>query len=135
MNGTDASDNDGSARQLVVTYNDRDEKIGENEKNSEFQVITNFILQPGYYADSAPEEKKGLDRYEQLWADVNAAQGIFRDEEEAMELKKTVGCRSWNNDDKNSCTVHSVIYNLTDCSAFWVPNENFDHSGYRFDFS
>ncbi len=131
---TDASDNDGGARELVVTYNDRDDHIGENESSSDFQVVTNFILQPGYYQDSPAEEKKGVDRYEQLWADVNAAQGTFADEAEAMELLKTVGRRNWKNDDKNGCTVHSVIYNLTDRTALWVPNENFDHPGYVFDF-
>lgn len=134
ISGTDATDNDGSARQLVVTYHDSDDMIGENEKNSDLQVITNFILQPGYYADSPAEDKKGVDRYEQLWADLTAADGVFADEEEAMELLKTVGRRNWKNDDKNGCTVHSVIYNLTDRSVLWVPNENFGESAYRFDF-
>ena len=129
---TDESDNDGSARQLVVTYSDSDDSIGENESKSDFQVVTNFILQPGYY--SSPEEKKGLDRYERLWADINTAEGTFADEAEAMELLKTVGRREWKNDDKNGCTVHSVIYNLTDRTALWVPNENFDNPGYVFGF-
>lgn len=131
---TDATDNDGSARELVVTYNDRDEHIGENEAASDFQVITNFVLQPGYYRDSPLEEKKGADRYEQLWADLNASEGSFADEEAAMKLLQTVGRRSWKNDDQNGCTVHSVIYNLTDRTALWIPNENFDQPGYVFSF-
>ena len=132
--GTDATDNDGSARQLVVTYSDQDDYIGENEAGSDLQVVTNFILQPGYYADSPAEDKKGLDRYEQLWADVNRTGDSFADAQEAMELLQTVGRRSWNNDDSNGCTVHSVIYNLTDRTALWVPNEHFDQGGYVFDF-
>ena len=63
---TDATDNDGAARRLVVTYSDGDDHIGENEAASDSQVITNFILQPGYYEDSPAGEKKGEDRYEQL---------------------------------------------------------------------
>ena len=131
---TDATDNDGAARRLVVTYNDSDDHIGKNEAASDSQVITNFILQPGYYEGSDAEAKKGFDRYEQLWADVNAVQGVFGSEEEAMALLETVGRRSWKNDDKNGCTVHSVIYNLTDRTALWVPNENFQEPGYVFDF-
>ncbi len=134
VGANDASDNDGSARELVVIYNDSDDHIGENESRSDLQVVTNFILQPGYYQDVPAEEKKGTDRYEQLWADVNAAEGTFENEQEAMKLLKTVGRRSWNNDDKNGCTVHSVIYNLTERTALWVPNEHFENPGYVFGF-
>lgn len=37
-----------------------------------------------------------------------------------------MGRRSWNNDDANTITVHSVVYNLTDRVMYWVPNENYD---------
>ena len=52
-----------------------------------------------------------------------------------MEILSIVGRRSWNNDDSNSCTVHSVVYNLTDRSALWVPNEHYGEEGavFRFD--
>lgn len=130
----DETDNDGSARQLVVSYHDRDEENGEREAESDLQVVTNFILKPGYYEGSPAENKKGADRYERLWEDLTEVNGIFADEEAAMELLKTVGRRSWNNDDKNGCTVHSVIYNLTDRTALWVPNENFQDPGYVFSF-
>ena len=36
-------------RELVVTYSDADSHIGEAEAASDFQWVTNFILQPGYY--------------------------------------------------------------------------------------
>ena len=134
VGSTDDTDNDGSDRQLVVTYSDQDAHIGEKEAESDFQVVTNFILKPGYYDGSPEENKKGLDRYNRLWADVSAVQGIFPHEEAAMELLKTVGRRSWNNDDKNGCTVHSVIYNLTDRTVLWIPNEHFEAPGYRFSF-
>ena len=126
VGATDASDNDGAARELVVTWNDADDHIGPMEAGSDKQVITNFILQPGYYADSTQEDMKGLDRYEQLWKEVSAVNGVVADEQEAMDILSTVGRRTWKNDDKNGCTVHSAIYNMTDKSVLWVPNENYD---------
>lgn len=131
---TDAADNDGSARELVVTYNDQDSHIGESEAASDYQVITNFVVQPGYYDDSPAEEKKGLDRYERLWQELNNTDGQFENDEAAMELLRIVGRRTWDNDDANGTTVHSVIYNLTDKTMLWVPNENFDDPSAFFKF-
>lgn len=126
VNGTDSTDNDGSSRKLVVTYNDKDQNIGELEGSTDYQVITNFILQPGYYEGSAPEDKKGLDRYERIYEELNATDGIVKDEQAAMDILEIVGRRTWKNDDKNGCTVHSAVYNMTDRSVLWVPNEHFD---------
>ena len=50
----------------------------------------------------------------------------MKDEADAMRVLSTVGRRSWNNDDSNTCTVHSVVYNLTDKTVTWVPNEHYD---------
>ncbi len=122
--GTDLTDNDGSMRQLVVTYSDDDAYIGEEEGDAAYQWITNFILQPGYYEDDS--EKKGLDRYEQLYEELKATDGVVADEQAAMDILATVGRRSWKNDDGNGCTVHSVVYNLTDKSVMWIPNEHYD---------
>ena len=58
----DATDNDGGKRVLKVTYNDDDAHIGEREGESDYQVITNFVIQPGYYDDCEEGEKKGYDR-------------------------------------------------------------------------
>lgn len=44
-NGTDDTDLDGSARQLVITYNDQDSYIGQAEGDSDFQWVTNFVIQ------------------------------------------------------------------------------------------
>lgn len=125
-NGDDASDNDGSARQLNVIYNDDDAHIGEAEGASDYQWITNFVLQPGYYDNSPAEDKKGFDRYERLYEELSATDGIVKDDWAAMEVLAAVGRRNWNNDDKNRCTVHSAVYNLTDRTITWVPNENFE---------
>lgn len=133
VNGIDATDLDGSARQLVVTYNDDDAHIGEEESQSDYQWITNFIIQPGYYDD--PSDQKGLDRYQKLYEQLSQTDGIVADEEAAMEILASVGRRNWSNDDKNTCTVHSAVYNLTDKSVLWVSNENYQDETAIFRFS
>ena len=44
VNGTDSTDNDASKRKLNVIYNDP-------SKESNYQIITNYILSDGYYKD------------------------------------------------------------------------------------
>lgn len=126
VGNNDATDDDGSARELVVHYNDADDYLGEMEAESNFQWITNFIVNPGYYDLSAPDEKKGFDRYERIYQELNATGGIVANEQAAMDILAIVGRRTWNNDDGNSCTAHSVVYNLTDRTAMWVSNENYN---------
>lgn len=123
---TDATDNDGSKRELKVTYNDNDSHIGDMESTTDYQVITNFVIQPGYYDESPAEDKKGYDRYERIYEELNKTNGIVEDEEAAMDILGIVGRRTWKNDDGNGCTVHSVVYNLTDKTMMWIPNENYD---------
>lgn len=133
--GTDATDNDGAARTLSVTYNDDDGHIGEAEAASDYQWITNFIIKPGYYDDSDESEKKGYDRYERIYEELAATDGVVKDEHAAMDILETVGRRTWKNDDGNGCTVHSAVYNLTDRSMLWVSNENYDDPSAVFTFS
>lgn len=135
VGASDAEDTDGSKRELVVTYNDDDGHIGAVEGASDHQWITNFILQPGYYRSD--EEKKGSDRYQRISQELAQTDGVVADENAAMDILSIVGRRKWNNDDSNNCTVHSVIYDLTDRSVLWVPNEHYNESGaaYRFDLS
>lgn len=133
--GTDTTDNDGSKRELVVHYNDDDSYIGVVEAASEYQWVTNFILNPGYYSGVDESEKKGFDRYSRLAVEVIKTGGIVADEKQGMALLSTVGRRGWNNDDSNSITVHSAIYNLTDKSVYWVSNENWDDPTAIFEYS
>lgn len=135
VGANDAADNDGSGRELKVTYNDNDAHIGDMEAAADYQVITNFIIQPGYYDESPAEDKKGYDRYERIYEELNKTNGIVRDEEAAMNILSIVGRRTWKNDDGNGCTVHSVVYNLTDKTMMWVPNENYDVPDAVFTFS
>ena len=131
---TDITDKDGSARQLVVTYNDSDSHIGTVEADADYQWITNFIIQPDYYEDNS--KKPGYDRYERIGEELSVSNGIVADEKAAMDILAIVGRRDWNNDDNNGCTVHSAIYNLTDKTVLWVPNEHYDDASayYTFDF-
>lgn len=64
-NDTDDTDLDGSARQLVITYNDQGSYIEQAEGDSDFQWVTNFVIQPGYYDNE--EDMKDLDRYQRTF--------------------------------------------------------------------
>ena len=128
--GADADhDADGSQRQLNVLWNDTDAL----SDSSDWQVVTNFIKVPGYY-DGTAVEMKGLDRYEHLAAALRQTNGVVADKSAAMDLLASVGRRTWNNDDSNSLTVHSAVYNLTDKTVLWVGNEHYGEDGYTFEF-
>ena len=128
--GTDADhDVDGAQRQLNVLWNDTDAL----SDSADWQVVTNFIKTPGYYDDTTAE-RKGLDRYEHLAAALRETDGIVADKDAAMDLLASVGRRTWNNDDSNSNTVHSVVYDLTDKSVLWVGNEHYGEEAYTFEF-
>lgn len=132
-NGIDLTDNDGSARTLRVIRNDDDAHIGEREGAADYQWITNFILQPGYYEDD--DAKPGFDRYNEIASRLSATDGIVADEQAAMDILAAVGRRNWNNDDSNGITVHSVVYNLTKKTVLWVANEHYGEAAYTFEFT
>ncbi|MGM9972058.1 MAG: linear amide C-N hydrolase [Anaeroplasmataceae bacterium] len=123
VNGTDKTDNDGSKRELVVTYNDNDTHIGSKEGELENQWVTNFIIQPGYY--ESDEEKAGLDRYDVIYDNLVLKNGTFKDEAEAIEVLKAIGRRSFK-PNGTVITVHSVIYNLTKKTSYFADNEHFE---------
>ena len=75
---------------------------------------------------------KGLDRYQHIQKELADANGVLPDVESAMDVLAQVGRRTWNNDDSNSCTVHSVVYDLTEKTALWIPNEHYGETGYEF---
>lgn len=128
--GTDADhDADGAQRQLNVLWNDTDAL----SDSADWQVVTNFIKTPGYY-DGTSAEMKGLDRYEHLAAALRETDGIVADKDAAMDLLASVGRRTWDNDDSNSNTIHSVVYDLTDKSVLWVGNEHYGEEAYTFEF-
>ena len=131
--GTDLTDNDGSARTLHVIYNDDDAHIGSREGAADYQWITNFILQPGYY--ESDDAKPGVDRYDHIYDQLSEAQGVVENEQAAMDILASVGRRSWNNDDSNGITVHSVVYNLTKRTVLWVANEHYGEEAYTFEFT
>lgn len=127
--GEDAgNDNDGTKRHLNVIWNDTDTL----SDSADWQVVTNFIKTPGYYDET--DEKRGFDRYEYLAEQLRADNGVVADEEAAMGLLADVGRRTWNNDDKNGWTIHSVVYNLTQKTVYWVGNEHYGEDAYTFRF-
>lgn len=132
VSGNNATDMDGSARELVVTYNDQDAHIGEEEGGSDFQWVTNFVIQPGYYDQE--EDQKGLDRYRHIYGQLSQIRGIVADERQAMDILASVGRRSWNSNGEH-LTVHSAIYNLSEKTVYWVPNENYNDAEAWFTFS
>lgn len=129
--GDDNTDNDGSARTLIVTYNDKDAHIGEAENNADYQWMTNFIIQPNYYPQYT--QKSGLDRYERIYEILSQTDGVVKDEQEAMLLLGQIARRTWNAEEF-FYTPHSVVYNLTDKTVLWVSNENYEDDTAIFEF-
>lgn len=128
---TDATDNDGSARVLNVIRNTDETNLADTGTDA-YQCVTNYILTPGYYAEG--EDRGGADRYDHLNAALNATQGLVEDDQAAMDLLAQVGRRGWvvDGDHTRGTTVHSVVYNLTDCTALWVGNEHYGEEAYTF---
>ena len=60
--------------------------------------------------------------------------GLVEDDQAAMDLLAQVGRRGWvvDGDHTQGTTVHSVVYNLTDCTALWVGNEHYGEEAYTF---
>lgn len=129
--GDDITDNDGSARKLVVTYNDADAQIGVAEGSAEYQWMTNYIIQPGYYPSD--KEKLGFDRYRRIEEVLGASDGVVQDEWEAMNLLGQIARRNWK-PGQHAYTPHSAVYNLTERSVLWVSNENFEDETAIFEF-
>ena len=61
-------------------------------------------------------------------------EGTVADEKGAMDILASVGRRSWNSNGEH-LTVHSVIYNLSKKTVYWVPNENYNDPEAWFTFS
>lgn len=123
---SDATDNDGAARRLVVTYNDDDAAIGKREGDASFQWVTNFIIQPGYYKDSPESDMHGLDRYNKIYEQLSKADGVVEDEAAAMDILGSIGRRAWDKKPEECITVHSVVFNMSAKTVSWVPNEHYD---------
>ncbi len=141
VDGNEFNDLDGSKRELKVYYNNTDDVINEsNETANDFQYITNFIITPAYY--ESDDNKGGLDRYLQIEKminpDGNNTKGVLT-EEEALNVLETVGRRKWDKEqgesDSNGITCWSALYNLTDRTATWISNEEFDVASSVFTFS
>ena len=118
---TDLTDNDGSKRTLKVTRNEKP-----------YQVVTNFIVQEGYYDDM--KNAKGFDRYTYLENQLAPTNGVVEDEKAAMDLLAGVGRRTWvvEGDATMGTTVHSAVYNTNKLTSYWIANEHFDSAEHTF---
>lgn len=76
----------------------------------------------------------GKDRYDLLTSTLAASDGVVADDQAAMDVLALVGRRTWvvEGDHTQGTTVHSVVYNLTDCTALWVGNEHYGEEAYTF---
>ena len=153
VDGDSDNDLDGSKRVLKVYFNNNDydkemlkdvdttyttissdDSIVElgTESKDDFQYITNFIITPAYYTEGS--NKGGLDRYTAIQNFINPdgtnTKGLIKDEAKALELLELVGRRNWDKvngvSDGNGCTCWSSLYNLTNKTATWISNEEFD---------
>ena len=128
VNASNGLDGDGSLRQLTVTYNDKDQHIGRREGEADFQWVTNFIIQPGYYAEYNDKALVGYDRYNIMYDELLKNGAVFEDEMSAMKLLQKVAQRTIRPDRKADdlvLTIHSVIYNLDNLSTLWCGNEQY----------
>lgn len=121
----DDTDTDGSARELRVTYNDDDAAFGEVEAAGGLPVGHELRARAQLLRLRRCQERpRPLQRT--LHAPVRDRRHRGRRVCGYGCARRPWGRRSWNNDDANTITVHSVVYNLTDRVMYWVPNENFD---------
>lgn len=130
------NDRDGSKRELKVYYSDNDDVLGANETARDYQVITNFILTPGYY-DGTNREKYGYDRYNDIWTALNKTNGVVENEQSAMDILSIVGRRNYRVEEgvySPGVTVHSAVYNLSKKTVLWVANENYDNKEMYFEY-
>lgn len=128
VNASNGLDGDGSLRKLTITYNDKDQHIGQREWEADFQWVTNFIIQPGYYTEYNDKALVGYDRYNIMYDELLKKGAVFEDELSAMKLLQKVAQRTIRPDrkaDDTVLTIHSVIYNLDDLSTLWCGNEQY----------
>ena len=129
VNDIDLNDFYGQKRKLVVTYNDSDSDIGPREAASDFQWITNFIIQPGYHEGTEEKYISGLDRYNNIYEKLSPVNGIVEDEMQAMNVLAYASQKSVAPERRkiyNHLTIHSAVYNLDELSLLWCPAEQYE---------
>lgn len=133
VNAKNGSDVNGALRKLIVTYNDDDAEVGPREAESDFQWITNFIIQPGYYTEYNTKALVGWDRYNIMYEELSKTSAVVEDEMAAMQILRKVAQRTIRPNrsaDDKVLTIHSVIYNLDNLTTLWCGNEQYsDTSG------
>jgi len=127
--GTDSTDTDGQLRELMVIYNDDPMSLAGTDK---YQLVTNFIVYPGYYEEG--DKQHGLDRYRTVKEELEKRGGLVKDDEDAMIVLEKVALRNLDND-IYSVTIHSVIYNQSNKTVYWVGNRHYGEKAYIYKFN
>ncbi len=125
VKGTDASDTDGTARDLVVIYGDDKAPFVKSEQ---YRILTNFITLEDYYEEG--DIRHGLGRMNFLETQLAQTDGKLADGEAALDLLAQV---AWSKmEEEEGSTVFSVVYNLTKKTAILVPYEAYDKETMKF---
>jgi len=127
--GTDSTDTNGQLRELMVIYNDDPMSLAGTDK---YQLVTNFIVYPGYYEEG--DKQHGLDRYRTVKEELEKRGGLVKDDEDAMIVLEKVALRNLDND-IYSVTIHSVIYNQSNKTVYWVGNRHYGEKAYIYKFN
>ena len=96
-------------------------KAVQAEGDSDFQWVTNFVIQPGYYDNE--DNMKGLDRYQQIYEQLCDTDGTVSDEKAAMDVLASVGRRNFKPQNGHHLTIHSAVYYVTHNIVYWVPKD------------
>lgn len=123
----DREDIDGSKRELKITYINDANSLTQNDK---YQIATNFVVYPNYYQKG--DNMNGLDRYKLIKNKLDESNGILKDENSAMDILSIVGRRNWKDDGQLFVTTHSVIYNNTNKTIYWIGNEHYNDEKYTY---
>ena len=125
IHGQDATDTDGTLRQLnVIRKGDDQDLTGTNK----YQIVTNFIITPGYYQEG--DMKRGEDRYEIIRNALNQRGSKVADMEDAMEVLSLVGVNTTGLSGNKVYTIHSIIFNQTTKEVYWVSNRHYGEEKY-----
>ena len=95
--------------------------------------ITPRRVRKDYYAGTGtPNDAQS--RYARMWEELEKTDCILADEHAAMDILEIVGIRTWAG--RSEGTPYSIVFNLTDRTMLWIPNENFGlpSAEYVFDF-
>lgn len=125
VHGKDATDTDGTLRQLNVIRKGDAQDLSGTDK---YQIITNFIITPGYYNEG--DMKRGEDRYNIIKQALSERGGKVSNLEDAMDVLSLVGVNVTGLNGKKFYTIHSIVFNQTTKEVIWISNRHYGEEKY-----